>query len=69
MRDKVLGPTHPDSLKSKGNYALTLKCLNRFEEAEKLQLEVIKNAEEILGSLHPDTITLKGNYAITLLVL
>ena len=65
-REEVLGPNHPDTLKTKTNYAITLKNLNRYKEAEKLELEVMKAQEEVLGPNHPDTLKTKTNYASTL---
>ena len=65
-QEEVLGPNHPDTLKTKGSYAITLKNLNRYKEAEKLELEVMKAQEEVLGPNHPDTLWTKNNYAVTL---
>ena len=43
--EKILGTHHSDTLKSKVNYAIILKRLERVEEAEKIELEVIKARE------------------------
>ena len=43
-REKLLGPNHEDTLTTKNNYAFTLKNLKRYEEAEKLYLEVVEKS-------------------------
>ncbi|CAG1963156.1 unnamed protein product, partial [Fusarium graminearum] len=60
-----LGPDHPDTLTSMANLASTFWNQGRWEEAEKLEVEVMEARKEKLGPDHPDTLTSMANLAST----
>ena len=60
------GADHPDTLTSRGNLALVLGVLGRFEEAEREHRATLDSRTRILGADHPDTLTSRGNLAIVL---
>ena len=47
-REKALGANHPDTLEAKNGYTLALMEQMKFEEAAKVQIEVILKREELL---------------------
>ena len=65
IRNKILGPEHPDSLTSLNNLAITYKFYGRWKEAEYLEVQVLEARERILGPEHPDSHTSLNNLAIT----
>ncbi|KAF8338409.1 hypothetical protein F5887DRAFT_1077911 [Amanita rubescens] len=62
MKDK-LGLQHPDTLASVGNLACTYWNQGKWDEAEKLEVEIMAARREKLGSQHPDTLTSMANLA------
>ena len=58
---KVLGAEHPLTLTSIGNLASTYGNQGRWEEAEKLEVQVMETMEKVLGAEHPSTLTSIGN--------
>ena len=65
MRKKLLGAEHPDTLTSMTNLASTYKSQGRWNEAEKLQIQVMDMAKSLLGAEHPHTFTIMANLANT----
>ncbi|OJJ42892.1 hypothetical protein ASPZODRAFT_104127 [Penicilliopsis zonata CBS 506.65] len=53
---RVLGAEHPDTLRSMGNLADTLKSLKRNDQAIALLEDCLQLREKKIGSTHPDTI-------------
>ncbi|KAI9729212.1 MAG: hypothetical protein M1834_007004 [Cirrosporium novae-zelandiae] len=51
---RVLGTNHPYTLKSIASLAFVYFNRKRWEEAEKLHMEVIEIGSEVLGPEHPD---------------
>ena len=49
IREKVLGPDHPDTARSNGDLAVTLKWLKRFDEAELLYRRALAIREKAFG--------------------
>jgi eukaryotic-like serine/threonine-protein kinase len=67
LRRRVLGPTHPDTLRSMNNLAGTLLSQSRYTEAQKLFEEVVEIKERTLGRDHPDTLLTINNLATMLM--
>ncbi|KAK3394971.1 Tetratricopeptide repeat-domain-containing protein [Podospora didyma] len=64
-RKTKLGADHPDTLTSMGNLALTYGNQGRWEEAEKLFVQVMETSKTKLGADHPDTLMSMNNLAST----
>ncbi|OBS15388.1 hypothetical protein FPOA_13777 [Fusarium poae] len=64
-RKAKLGVDHPDTLTSMANLASTYRNQGRWEEAEKLFVEVMETSKAKLGVDHPDTLTSMANLAST----
>lgn len=64
IRERVLGPEHPDTLGSRSNLAITYRALGRNDEALKLDQETLEIKERVLGPEHPDTLISKRNLVI-----
>ena len=58
--EELLGPKHPDTLKSVTDLASLLKEQNKLNQAEALYRRALKGREEIYGSSHRDTLYTKG---------
>ncbi len=56
-----LGADHPDTLTSMANLALTYSNQGRWDEAERLEVEVMEMRKTKLGADHPDTLTSMAN--------
>jgi serine/threonine protein kinase/Tfp pilus assembly protein PilF len=63
IRQRLLGPEHLDTLKSKRVLASTLVGEARYPEAEKLYRETLAIQRRILGPEHPDNLSLTNNLA------
>jgi tetratricopeptide (TPR) repeat protein len=63
LREKVLGPEHPDTLASINNLAGSLYQQRRFAEAEAIDRQTLQLKEKILGPEHPDTLMSMNNFA------
>jgi len=57
----TLGLNHPDTLTSVGSLASTYRDQGRWDEAEKLSVEVMETRKTKLGADHPDTLTSMAN--------
>ncbi len=66
-RKTKLGADHPDTLSSMANLAATYSNQGRWEEAEKLQVQVMETRKTKLGADHPDTLTSMANLAVDVL--
>ncbi|KAG4427745.1 hypothetical protein IFR05_016773 [Cadophora sp. M221] len=64
QRMAKLGADHPDTLTSMANLASTFADQGRWEEAEKLELQVMETRKTKLGANHPDTLTSMNNLAL-----
>jgi len=60
---KLLGAEHPNTLASANNYAVSLKTIDRFEEARSLMRKTIPIARRILGEGNELTLTMRWIYA------
>ena len=50
-----------ERLDAAGNLAVSLSDQGKFDEAEKMQREVLAVSQRVLGAEHPDTLTAAGN--------
>eukprot|EP00937_MAST-01D_sp_MAST-1D-sp2_P004168 g4168.t1 len=66
MRDRQLGPAHPDTLAAANNLALVLSEQNKLDEAEPLYRGALAGFEKVIGASHPSTLTLLNNIAMLL---
>ncbi|KAF8724713.1 hypothetical protein AX14_008650 [Amanita brunnescens Koide BX004] len=60
-----LGPDHPRTLMSMANLASTYWSQGRWDETEKLEVDVMNAFKAKLGPYHPDTLTSMVNLALT----
>ena len=65
MRKKLLGAEHPQTLTSMANLASTYRNQGRWNEAEQLEIRVMKMRKKLLGAEHPDTLISMANLACT----
>src|SRR5229473_4461998 len=61
IRQRVLGPEHPDTLTSMNDLATDLDDSGHYAEAEKLEREALDISRRVLGPEHPDTLMLMSN--------
>ena len=61
MRKKLLGPEHPDTLRSMSSLATTYLDQGRWNEAEQLEIQVVDMSKKLLGAEHPDILTSMEN--------
>jgi tetratricopeptide (TPR) repeat protein len=61
IREKVLGPGHPDVALSLNNLALLYYAQGKYEEALPIYKQVASIAEKALGARHPNTKIIKEN--------
>lgn len=54
---KLLGPAHPQTLKTLTNYAGVLLELRKYDDAEPLIIDTVASLSAVLGDAHPTTIT------------
>jgi hypothetical protein len=62
---RVLGEEYFDTLTSMASLAVTYWNQGRWNEAEKLEVQVTEATKRVLGKEHPDTLTSMGNLAST----
>ena len=63
---RLRGEEHEDTLLEATNYALTLRELNRFEDAKSLLLQMTPVARRVLGETHTRTLKMRCLYAVAL---
>ncbi|RYP53741.1 hypothetical protein DL768_001341 [Monosporascus sp. mg162] len=66
IREKTLGPEHPDTLTSTDNLALVLGSRGHYDIAEKIHRQTLETRKKVLGPEHPDTLTRIDNLALVL---
>ena len=66
IRQRVLGPEHPDTLKSMHDLAIVLWNEGHYAEAEKLDRETLDIRRRVLGPEHPDTLNSMDTLAVVL---
>src|ERR1700751_3121216 len=68
VRMRLLGKEHPDTLRSMGNLALTLRDQGDYAGARQLQERTREVSMRVLGEEHPDTLASTGSLALTLML-
>ena len=63
IREKTLGPDHPDTATSLNNLAELYRSQGRYQEAEPLYQRALAIREKALGPDHPDTLATRGHIA------
>jgi tetratricopeptide (TPR) repeat protein len=63
IREKALGPDHPDTANSLNNLALLYDNQGRYDDAEPLYQRALAIREKVLGPDHPKTATSLNNLA------
>ena len=63
LAQRVLGPSHPDTLSSVNNLAFFYQAQGRYSEAEPLYKRALAAFERALGPEHPSTLTSVNNLA------
>jgi tetratricopeptide (TPR) repeat protein len=66
VREKVLGPKHPDTATSLNNLAASLSDQGDYAGARTLHERALANQEEVLGREHPNTAISLSNLAVVL---
>ncbi len=66
IREKALGPEHPDTVTSLNNFALMLRDQGDLAGARPLVERALAIREKALGPEHPDTATSLNNFALLL---
>ena len=66
IREKALGPEHPDVAQSLNNLAALYRAQGQYAKAELLYQRALAIDEKALGSEHPTVATLRKNYAALL---
>ena len=63
IRERALGPDHPDTAQSLNNLAVLYRDQGRLAEAEPLWQRALAIWERALGPEHPHTRTVRDNLA------
>jgi tetratricopeptide (TPR) repeat protein len=63
MCERVLGPEHPNTLRSLNNLANLYRNQGQYEQAEPLYQRALEARERVLGPEHPDTLGSLNNLA------
>jgi serine/threonine protein kinase/tetratricopeptide (TPR) repeat protein len=66
IRQRVLGPESPETLKAMSALARILERQGRYAEAETLQRQTLDVQRRVLGPEHPDTLRSMDNLAVVL---
>ena len=64
LRRRVLGPEHPDTLKSMNYLTSVYIDQQRYAEAEGLDTQILEIRRRVLGPEHPDTLASMNHLAI-----
>jgi hypothetical protein len=65
-REKLFGPSHPDTLTSVDQLSVVLTRAGKLKDAKKLTERAMAGREKVLGELHPDTLTSVYNNGVVL---
>jgi eukaryotic-like serine/threonine-protein kinase len=66
IRQRLLGPENPDTLRSMHSLAWVLERQGRYQEAEKLDRQAIAAEQRVLGPEHPNTLAATNALAVVL---
>jgi hypothetical protein len=64
IKRRVLGPEHPETLRSMVNLATSMLHEGHYADAEKLERETLDIRRRVLGLEHPDTALSMYNLAV-----
>jgi CHAT domain-containing protein/Flp pilus assembly protein TadD len=64
LREKMLGPEHPDVAQALNNLALLFKSRGRYAEAEQFYNRTVSTLEKMFGANHPDVCIALNNLAV-----
>jgi len=64
IQQRVLGPDHPDTLKTLNSLSAVFIRVGKYPDAEKVLLDVIQRQKRVLGAEHPDTIIAMHNLGV-----
>ena len=62
IKEKLLGPDHPDVAMTANNLAVLYKSEGKYEAAESLYRRALKIFEKALSPTHPKVVTCRANY-------
>jgi hypothetical protein len=60
LRQKDLGPEHPDTLGNTNNLGLVLFEQGKYVEAERMHWQTLQFVQQVLGPEHPDALMSMG---------
>lgn len=63
IRERILGPDHPDTLVSRREVAVGLGWLGRWADALTVYRTVAEARERVLGADHPDALASRNDEA------
>jgi tetratricopeptide (TPR) repeat protein len=63
IRQRVLGPDHPDTLEAMSNLGFDYRSEQRWQDAETLDTQILAIQKRVLGPEHPDTLRSMHNFA------
>jgi pentatricopeptide repeat protein len=63
VRERVLGPEHPDTLANRSNLAVGYLDAGRVDDAIRLDEQTLDVRERVLGPEHPSTLASRNNLA------
>jgi serine/threonine protein kinase len=66
IRNRILGPEHPDTLKSKERMSPLFVGQGRFTEGEKFDRELLESQRRVLGANHRETLAIQSELFWTL---
>jgi serine/threonine protein kinase len=66
IRQRVLAPENPDTLRSMHSLGWVLEREGRYKESEKLDRQTIAAEQRVLGPEHPNTLATTSNLAVVL---
>ena len=66
LHERMLGPEHSDTLRSRNDLANALRDLGKSAEAEQEYRDVLAVRERVLGPEHRDTLATRNNLAVLL---
>jgi Tetratricopeptide repeat len=55
LREKILTPEHPETLRTCFNLAVCLRSEGEIQEASAFAQRAVDGARKVLGPAHPDT--------------
>ena len=62
-RERVLGPSHPDTLRSRGSLGNSYRAAGRFQDAIRLHQQALDARELTLGADHASTLASRKHLA------